>query len=250
MSSADPSNSGPAAIQSRLCSNALSNCSVSSLSLASALMNRNWVLAAPRRSFPSRPLLGLGLFLFGRGVLAFDRLLDLLHELLKAHDQHVRAIQQPLVPVGDGRGVDVGTPPLQHRFAGGLGGVVLELRIARGLGRSFGQQVRRTVRAVGTEQLDEQPGLREVGVEGFGEFGPALLVVALRQDLGAELIEIGDDLVALVIEVVGDLGEQDGLAGERTLGVRPASATGRGSSAAAPPSGAPAPAGAARICPD
>ena len=195
-------------------------------------------------------LLGLGLFLFRGGVLAFDRLLDLLHELLKAHDQHVRAVEQPLVPMRDGRRVDVGAPPLQHRLSGGLGGVVLELGVALGLGRAFRQQVGRTVRAVGAEQLDEQPGLREVGVERFGEFGPALLVVAFRQDLRAELVEIGDDLVALVIEVVGDLGEQDGLAGERSLDVRPASATGRGSSAAALPSGAPAPAAAARICPD
>ena len=51
MSSADPSNSGPGGDPVALCSNAWSNWSVSSLSLESALMNRNWLLAAPSPVF-------------------------------------------------------------------------------------------------------------------------------------------------------------------------------------------------------
>ena len=116
MSSAEPWNSGPAAIQSGLSSNALRSWAVNSLSLVSALMNRYSVLAGA--SSRSLSLAAFALFLFGRGVAALDGFPDLLHEFLKAHGQHFRTVEQSLVPMRDGLEVEVGAAPLQDRGAG------------------------------------------------------------------------------------------------------------------------------------
>ena len=104
--------------------------------------------------------------------------------------------------------------------AGALGGVVLELGVALGFGGPFVLQIGWTVRAERAEQLHEQAGLREVGLHRLSERGAALHIVAFRHHPGAELLEIGLDLFALVIEIVGGLGEQDGLSAERAFGLR------------------------------
>jgi hypothetical protein len=95
-----------------------------------------------------------------------------------------------------------------------LGGGVLELGVARGLAGGV-LEVGRPVRTIGPEQLDEQLGMFEIGLDGACELGAALQVVALRQHVGAVLLEIGQHLVAFVIEIVGNLGEQDDLACKR-----------------------------------
>ena len=80
------------------------------------------------------------------------------------------------------------------------------------------RQVGRLARREAAEQLDEEAGARELGLEGGGEIAAALRKVVLGQDLDAELLEMGAHPLAFVVEIVGGLREQHRLRGsaERT----------------------------------
>ena len=104
--------------------------------------------------------------------------------------------------VGDGGRVEAAAAPLEDRQAGGHRALVLGIDVAS-------RQPRRPLAGEGAQQLDEECAAGQVGVH----LALELLWVAGVEGLGEHrqpgLLEVALEGVALGIEVVGDLGEEN-----------------------------------------
>ena len=111
-----------------------------------------------------------------------------------------------MLGIGHGGGIDVRAQPLQDGEA--ARDRTLELQAVVAL-----RDVGRALRVGAAEELHEGVGAGEVALDRGRELQPALRIDCFRQHLDAVLLDVAANLLALFVEVVGDLREEDRAAG-------------------------------------